>query len=145
MKIVAKNRRARFDYDILDTVEAGMILTGPEVKSCRNGNVNLSGAYVSILGEKAFLKKAKIARYQYASDPHYDPERDRELLLKKAEARRLMSKSAEKGIAVIPLEVRAGRFIKVLLGLARGRKKHDKRQRTREREVERRLRRGFER
>lgn len=142
MKIVAKNRRAHFDYDILDTVEAGVMLTGPEVKSCRNGNMNLSGAYVSFLGKNIVLKKAKIAPYRYTSDPHYDPERDRELLLKNAEARHLMSKGAEKGIAVIPLEVRAGRYIKILLGLARGRKRFDKRQHIKEREIMRQLQQG---
>lgn len=145
MKIVAQNRRARFDYEIVETIEAGIILTGQEVKSARGGGMHLSGAYVSFLGGKPLLKHAKIQPYKYASQlDGYDPERDRELLLRSAERDRLFGASAEKGMAVLPLEVRSGRTIKVLLGLGRGRKKRDKRQRIKEREVERMLRRGEE-
>ncbi len=145
MKVVAQNRRARFDYEILETVEAGIVLTGQEVKSCRAGHVNLSGAYVSFLGGRPTLKKAKIQKYRYAGDiGAYDPERDRPLLLKKREADRLLGKAQEKGITVLPLEVRASHHIKVLLGLGRGRKKHDKRERIKERDLQRRLKRGEE-
>ena len=142
MKVVAVNRRARFDYDILETFEAGLVLTGPEVKSSRNGGVSLAGAYVSFLAGKALLKNAKIAPYKFAAKMPHEVERDRELLLKGKEAERIASLANEKGVTVIPLEVRAGRFIKVLLGVARGRKTIDKRQAIRKREVERRLRRG---
>ncbi|MBI3618845.1 SsrA-binding protein SmpB [Candidatus Peregrinibacteria bacterium] len=145
MKIVAQNRRARFDYEILESVEAGMLLTGPEVKSCRAGQVSLAGAYVSFLGGKPMLKHAKIAKYAYAASiADYDPERDRELLLGKSQSVRLQLSVAEKGISIIPLEVHAGKYIKVLLALARGRKTIDKRQRIKEREIERKLREGRE-
>jgi SsrA-binding protein len=145
MKVVAKNRRARFDYEILETVEAGIVLTGQEVKSARGGGMNLSGAYVSFLGGKPVLKQAKILPYKYASGlESYDPGCDRPLLLRKSEANRLLGKAAEKGLTVLPLEVRSGRTVKVLLGVGRGRKKGDKRARIREREVLRRLRRGEE-
>jgi len=145
VKVVAQNRRARFDYEILETVEAGIILTGQEVKSARMGGMHLSGAYVSFLGGKPVLKQAKILPYKYASGlVGNEPDRDRELLLHKVEANRLLGKAAEKGLTVLPLEVRSGRTIKVLLGVGRGRKKGDKRQRIREREVERKLRRGEE-
>ncbi|TSC59116.1 MAG: SsrA-binding protein [Candidatus Peregrinibacteria bacterium Greene0416_19] len=148
MKVVAHNRRARFDYEILDTVEAGIVLIGGEVKSCRGGQVNLSGAYVSFLGGKPFLKKAKISAYKFAAlqpgarAPGYEPERDRELLMKKSEAERLRARAEEKGMTIVPLEVRAGKYIKVLLGVGRGRKTLDKRQRIKERETSRRLREG---
>ena len=145
MKVVARNQRARFDYEILETIEAGIILTGQEVKSARGGHISLAGAYVSFLSDKPVLKNAKIQPYKYASDlAGYEPDRDRELLLRKRECDRLMGSATEKGMSIIPLEVRSGRTVKILLGLGRGRKKADKRQRIREREVERHLRRGEE-
>lgn len=141
MKIVAQNRRAKFDYEITDTFEAGLMLTGQEVKSCRMGQVNLAGSYVSFFGGKPLIKHMKISAYKYAGPlPDYDPERDRPLLLKKNEALKLDSAQAEKGIAIIPLEVRAGKFIKLLIGIGKGRKKMDKRQKIREREMGRRIR-----
>ena len=145
MKVVAANRRAKFDYEILETVEAGITLTGPEVKSCRLGQVNLAGSYVSFLGGKPVLKQMKISLYKYAGNqPDYDPGRDRLLLLKKSELARLEASQAEKGIAIVPLEVRAGKFIKIAIVLGRGRKRLDKRQRIREREMGRNLREGKE-
>ncbi len=143
MKTVAKNRRAKYDYQITDTVEAGIVLTGQEVKSCRNGNVNLSGSYVSFLEDKPVLKGAKISPYSHASNlENYNPGRDRPLLLKKSEASRLQSALDEKGVSLVPLEVKAGKFIKVVLGLGKGKKRHDKREKIREREQRRRLKRG---
>lgn len=142
MKVVAENRRARFDYEILETLEAGLTLTGAEVKSCRLGQIHLSGSYVSFLTQPPILKHAHIAPYKYAADPSYDPHRDRPLLVKKAELRKLAALTKQQGVTVVPLEIRAGKFIKVLLGVARGRKKADKRQRIKERELERKLRQG---
>ncbi|MDD4319070.1 MAG: SsrA-binding protein SmpB [Candidatus Peribacteraceae bacterium] len=145
MKVVAQNRRARFDYEILETVEAGVVLSGQEAKSCRAGHVNLAGSYVSFTAGKPVLKKAKIAPYAFAGPlPDYDPEQDRPLLLKKNESGKLQSSAAEKGVSVVPLEVRAGKFIKVLLGVGRGCKTIDKRQRIKEREVGRKIREGRE-
>jgi SsrA-binding protein len=141
MKVVAENRRARFDYEILETAEAGIVLTGQEVKSCRLGQVNLSGSYVSFFKGVPRIKHMKISPYKYAGSlPGYDPERDRELLLKKAELEKMERAADEKGMTIIPLQVRAGRFIKVLLGLGLGRKKIDKRQKIKEREIERKIR-----
>lgn len=141
MKVVAQNRRARFDYEIGETVEAGLILTGQEVKSCRLGQISLAGSYVSFFGGRPLLKQAKISVYKYAGHlPDYDPGHDRELLLGKAEAAKLQSKQEEKGVSLIPLEVRAGRFIKIVIGIAKGRKTIDKRQRIKERETSRRIR-----
>ena len=145
MKIVAQNRRARFDYEITDTVEAGIVLTGQEAKSARLGHVSLAGSYVSFLGGKPILKQVKISPYAYASGLEgYDPGHDRPLLLKKSELTRLESAQAEKGVSIIPLEVHSGKFIKILLGLAKGRKTIDKRQRIKERDVSRRMRMGRE-
>lgn len=145
MKIVAKNRRATFDYEILETVEAGLVLTGPEVKSCRMGQVSLLGSYVSFFGGKPVLKQAKISPYKYAGPmPNYDPGHDRELLLRKNQAAKLEAAQAEKGISIVPLEVQAGKFIKVVIGIGRGRKRFDKRQKIKEREVGRNMREGRE-
>lgn len=145
MKTVASNRRARFDYEIIETLEAGIMLTGPEVKSARAGHVDLRGAYVSFAGRQPLLKQSTIAPYQYAADKAtYLPGRDRPLLLKKSEAEKLKEQSEQKGITVVPLEVKAGKYIKVVLGIARGRKTIDKRSRIREREMSKKLRKGEE-
>jgi SsrA-binding protein len=145
MKIVAKNKRATFDYDIQEKTEAGIVLTGQEVKSVRIGNADLKGAYVSFSSGKPVLKNATIQPYKYASNlKDYDPGRDRALLLHQKEIDRLVGSSQEKGISVLPLEMHAGRTIKVLIGVGRGRKKYDKRQKIKERDVERRLQKGEE-
>lgn len=145
MKVVAQNRRAKFDYEIIDTLEAGVILTGQEVKSCRSGHVNLSGAYVSFLSGKPVLKNSTIAPYAFASGlDDYKPGRERELLISKKDREKLLSASEEKGVAIIPLEIRAGKFIKVLLGLGKGRKTIDKRQRIKDRDIGRRIKKGEE-
>ena len=143
-KTVAQNRRARFDYEILETVEAGVMLTGQEVKSCRMGHVNLAGAYVTFVNGKPVLKKAKISLYAFATATDYDPERDRPLLLKKNEVEKLQSQTETKGITVIPLEVRAGKYIKVVLGLGRGRKNYDKRNKIKEKDIDRKMKQGRE-
>jgi SsrA-binding protein len=145
MKIVAKNRRARFDYEILETIEAGMVLTGQEVKSCRMGHMDLSGAYVSFLHGKPSLKQSKISPYAFSSGMQdFSPGRDRPLLLKKAESEKLQMMADQKGISIIALEVQAGKYIKVLLGIGRGRKTIDKRQAIKEREMKTKLRKGEE-
>ena len=142
MKTVAQSRRARFDYAIEETVLAGILLSGPEVKSCRAGHVDLSGAYVSFLGSTPVLKHLTIAPYRFALVDAFETGRDRTLLLSKKEIERLESASTEKGIAIIPLEVQVGKHVKVLLGIGRGRKTIDKRQRIKERDVEKSMRRG---
>lgn len=145
MKTVASNRRARFDYQIDDTVLAGIMLTGQEVKSCRMGHADLSGSYVSFRGSVPVIKHLKVMPYKFASGlDGYDPAQDRTLLLKKNEAEKLRAASEQKGITIIPLEVQAGKFIKILLGIARGRKTIDKRRVIKERDVEKRMRRGDE-
>ncbi len=144
MKTVAQNRRAKFDYEILETIEAGIMLTGPEVKSCRAGHVSLAGSYLSFQRDIPVLKKMKISKYGPASNIAHEEERDRELLIKKAEKEKLLKYIEQKGIAVVPTEVRTGRFVKVLLAVGRGRKKLDKRARIKEREMDKKMRRGEE-
>lgn len=141
MKVVAQNRRARFDYEIIESVEAGIVLTGQEVKSCRLGQVSLAGSYVSFASGKPVLKALKISPYTYASGlDGYDPGHDRLLLIRKSQIEKLQAAASEKGMTVIPLEVHSDRFIKVLIGIGKGRKRMDKRQRMKEREVGRRVR-----
>lgn len=141
MKVVANNRRATFDYEILETLEAGLILTGQEVKSCRQGHCDLRGAYVSFQTIPPRLKQMTIRPYSHAGKlTDYNPSRERELLLKKTEVEKLHTASEEKGLTIIPIEVNAGKFIKIKLGVARGRKKYDKRQKIREREMAKKVR-----
>lgn len=145
MKPVATNRRAKFDYEITETVEAGIILSGQEVKSCRKGHIDLSAAYVTFPSGKAILKGAKIRAYDFASNiGDYSPGKDRQLLLKKREIEKLKAVSEQSGMSVIPLEVRAGKFIKIVIGIGRGRKTIDKRARIKERDINRRMKRGEE-
>jgi SsrA-binding protein len=145
MKIVAQNRRARFDYQIDDTVLAGLILTGQEVKSCRMSHVDLAGSYVSFLGGKPLIKHLKIQPYPFASQlDGYDPGRDRFLLLNKSEIAKLESAAAGRGVTIVPLEVQAGKTIKVLIGIAHGRKTIDKRQVIKDRDMKKKLHKGEE-
>ncbi len=145
MKTVASNRRARFDYKITDTVLAGIMLTGQEAKSCRLGHVDLGGAYVSFHGGKPVIKHLKIQPYRFASGlDGYDPGHDRPLLLNKKEIDMLQSAANQKGTTIVPIEVQAGRTIKILLGLAEGRKTIDKRQLIKERDISKKMRKGEE-
>jgi SsrA-binding protein len=137
MKTVAANRKARFEYEILDTLEAGMVLTGGEAKSCRMGHIDMSGAYVSVLRGIVTLKQCKIMPYKFASGADHIIGRDRTLLLNKKQIDNIHAAIAQKGIAVIPLEIKAGKYVKVLLGIGRGRKRHDKRAAIKDRETKR--------
>lgn len=139
MPTYAENKQARFDYNILETLEAGLVLTGPEVKSVRAGHINLKGAFVTFHGDQTFLTNAHISKYRYASAlPGYDPDRSRPLLLKKKEVAYLRGKAQEKGLTIVPLSVYTkGRHIKVTVGLARGKKMYDKRAAIKKRELNR--------
>lgn len=145
MKAITTNRAARRNYEILDQYEAGIVLTGSEVKSLRAGNANLKDSFVHIRRGEAFLVNAHIAPYPMARDGGHEPERPRKLLLHKREIERLGSKLAEQGLSLIPLQMywKDGRA-KVELGLGKGRRAYDKRQaikkRDQDREVERALR-----
>ena len=143
-KPVATHRKARFEYEILERLEAGIALLGPEVKSLRAGNASLVDAYAMVRRGEVFLVNAHISPYTQASRENSDPKRERKLLLHRAEIARLAAKVAERGLTLVPLQLyfREGRA-KVELALARGRRRHDKRDAIREREQERELRRAL--
>jgi len=137
-KLIANNRKARHLYEILETHEAGLVLRGTEVKSLREGQINFKDAYATISREEAWLIGCHIAPYHHGTDANHDPERPRKLLLHRREITRLVGKIAERGLTLVPLRLyfKDGRA-KLEIGLARGRKLHDKRQAIREREVRR--------
>ncbi len=128
IKYIVKNRKARFDYEIKDTFEAGIELRGPEVKSIRDGKINIADAYAIIVNGEVILKNLHISPYKMASD-NYDPLRQRRLLLNKREIRKVKAQIEQKGMTLIPLGLYFSRnLVKIELGLAIGRKKYDKRQ-----------------
>jgi SsrA-binding protein len=137
-RTVATNRRARHEFEILETVEAGLVLKGTEVKSLRAGQVTFKDAYATMRNDEAWLTGCHISPYSHGTDANHDPERDRKLLLHRREISRLTGKVAERGLTLIPLRIyfKKGRA-KLELGLARGKKLHDKRSALREREVRR--------
>lgn len=148
MSDLAINRRAHFDYNILQTYEAGIELRGFEVKAIKNGRMNLAGAFAVIRNDEAWLLNTTISPYQAKNTPaDYDPARSRRLLLHKAQIKELIGAASQKGLTIIPLKVYTKRNrVKVLLGLARHKKKADKREvikrRESEREIARVIRRG---
>lgn len=138
MKVIYENRKAYFNFEILEEFVAGIVLTGSEIKSIRAGHVNLKGAFVSVVGGEAWLKGANIIRYKYDSSASYDPFRDRKLLLKKAEIEKLANHLGGKAATIAPLAIGLqGPFAKLRLAIVRGRKKEDKRQVIKEREQKR--------
>jgi len=137
-QIIATNRRARYDYEIVDTVEAGLALIGPEVKSLRAGNANLSDGYAFVRRGEMFLHNVHIGAYENAWRENAEPRRERKLLLHRQEIRRLEVKASEAGMTLIPLRLyfKNGRA-KVEIGLCRGKQRHDKRESIRKRESDR--------
>lgn len=133
-KVVATNRKARHDYEIVDTFECGIVLRGSEVKSLRDAQVQLKDAYADIRDGEVWLERAHIAPYSFAIGGGHDPERPRKLLLHRREIDRLLGKVNEVGLTLIPLQIyfKGGRA-KVELALAKGRRTYDKRQKIRER------------
>ncbi len=128
-KVVARNRRARFEYDLLETVEAGIVLTGTEVKSLRNGKASLEESYAGIEGGEVWLYGCDIPEYLQAHRMNHKPKRPRKLLLHRREIDKLIAKASEKGLTLIPLKMyfKDG-MAKVELSVARGRKLYDKRE-----------------
>ncbi len=148
MLLLAENRKARHNYSILEKFEAGLVLTGPEVKSAKNGRANLQGAYVIPKSGELWLTGLQIAPYPPAhrEQANYDLSRDRKLLLTQAEINYLFGKLKQKGLTVVPLSLYTShRFIKVELGLARGKTLYDKRVSLKRRETERDIRRSLKR
>jgi SsrA-binding protein len=143
-QVVASNRRARHDYEVLDTFEAGIALLGPEVKSLRNGKASLTDGYALIRRGEVFLANVHVGPYEKAWRENADPRRERKLLLHRAEISRLEGRVAERGLTLIPLQLyfKHGRA-KVELGLCRGKRRYDKRESIRQRETERDLQRAL--
>ena len=146
-KTLARNRKALHEYHVIDTYEAGIVLAGPEVKSIRAGRASLAEAFARIEGNEAYLHGMHISPYDPASRWNVDPTRTRKLLLNRREIRRLIGATQQEGLTLVPLElyVKDG-FIKVEIALARGKKRHDKREdlkkRDADREIQRAVRRG---
>ena len=141
--VLTENKKAYFDYEVLEKLEAGIVLTGQEVKSIRSGRVSLAGSYIIIRNEEAYLINASVPPYQVKNAlPEYDPARPRKLLLKKREIKYLIGKSRQKSLTLIPLMMytKKGK-IKIEFGLGKGKKKTDKRETIQKRETERRIKR----
>jgi SsrA-binding protein len=142
MKIYAENKRGRFNYEILEAYEAGVILSGAEVKSIRKGQISLKEAFGTARGNELWLTNAHISPYKPAGNADYDPTHSRKLLLKKSEVIKIIGTIQAAGLTLIPLKVydKNGR-IKIELGVGKGKKKYDKREaiklREQKREIER--------
>ncbi|MCK9246495.1 MAG: SsrA-binding protein SmpB [Anaerolineaceae bacterium] len=137
-KVVSTNKKARFEYFILETFEAGLALKGTEIKSVRNGQISLQEAYVRTNGEEVWLVGAHIAPYVHASAFQHDPKRDRKLLMHKREIRKLFDEVRIKGMTIVPIKVYLkGGKAKLEIGLAKGKKQYDKREAIKERDIER--------
>ena len=138
VKTVATNRKARFEYQLLETFEAGLVLKGTEIKSVRKGQISLQEAYVRTDGKQAWLVGAHIAPYEHASAFQHDPDREKKLLLNKREIRELYDAVRIKGLTIIPVRVylKGGRA-KVEIAIAKGKKKYDKREAIKKRDFER--------
>lgn len=141
MPTYAHNRKALYNYSIEDQIEAGLVLAGHEVKSIRNGQASLDGAYVTIRNGEAFLRNAYVGKYKQASNlDGYQELRERKLLLHKNELLRLQSKTKEKGLTLIPLQIYTSKHrLKLKIGLARGKKQFDKRESIKKKELKRKL------
>lgn len=142
IKVVCQNKKARFNFHIIEVIEAGMVLLGTEVKSLRQGRANLKDSYARIKNGELFLMQAHISPYTHAYYDNHEPDRDRKLLVHKRELKRLQGKTQEKGLTLVPLRIyfKDGKA-KVELALARGKRTFDKREslkrKTEQRDLER--------
>jgi SsrA-binding protein len=137
-KMLCLNKKARHSYEILETLEAGIMLGGPEVKSLRNGGGNIKDSYAVIKNFEAYIHNFHISPYTQANIFNYEPRRPRKLLLHKREILRLSGKVKEKGLTLIPLSIYLkGNLIKVEVGLAKGKQVHNKKEAIKERDVKR--------
>jgi SsrA-binding protein len=138
IKIISDNKKARFDYHIIETFEAGLVLRSSEVKSLRNAQVQLKDSYVSFQGNEAFLQNAHISVYNASSYNNHDPERLRKLLLHKAEIQKIRISVEQKGLTCVPLKLyfKEG-YAKAEIALVKGKKAHDKRDSIKKRDADR--------
>ncbi|NLC93045.1 MAG: SsrA-binding protein SmpB [Treponema sp.] len=145
-KIIAENRKARFDYFIEEKIECGVELQGTEVKSVKNGNISFPDSFAEIINNEVWLKNFHISEYIFSSIFNHNPDRPKKLLLHKDEIKKLRRKVDEKGYTLIPIDfyLKDGR-LKVTLGVCKGKKNYDKRATIKERDTERDVRRNFSR
>ncbi|EKF1562822.1 SsrA-binding protein SmpB [Listeria monocytogenes] len=143
-KLVAQNKKARHDYAIEETFEAGIVLQGTEIKSVRNARVNLKDSYARIDKGEIFLHNMHISPYEQGNRYNHDPLRTRKLLLHKKQISRLIGETKESGYSIVPLKmyIKDG-YAKLLIGVARGKKKYDKRQDLKQKEAKRDIERAF--
>ena len=143
-KIIAENRKARFDYFIEDTYECGIVLEGTEVKSVKNGNISFPDAFAEITNGEVWVKNFHISEYSFSSIFNHDPDRPKKLLLHAEEIKRLTRRVEEKGCTLIPLDfyLKNGR-VKVTLGVCKGKKMYDKRASIKDRDIQRDIQREF--
>jgi len=140
IKIIATNRKANFEYEILSRYEAGMVITGTEVKSLREGKVNMQEAYGRIINNEAWIVNSHINEYKFGNINNHEPLRTRKLLLNKKEIRKIKQELQEKGLTLVPLKMYfKGSLVKMEIGIARGKKLYDKRESIKKRETERKL------
>ena len=144
-KIYAKNRQAHYNYEILEKLEAGLVLSGAEAKAVKQGKVNLKGAYINFQQNKAGIAKMHIGKYEPAgAQGEYDPTRWRPILLHKKQIAYLLGKEQEKGLTIIPLMVYTiSRYIKVEIGICKGRKTYNKKEIIKKRDTDRELKRAL--
>lgn len=139
--IIQENKQARFDYHIIETFEAGMVLTGSEVKSLRLKQIQFKDSYISFKGHEAYLQNAHIAEYKASSYNNHSPERLRKLLLSQNELKKIAGSLNEKGLTCVPLKIYfKNGLVKLEIALVKGKKLHDKREAIRKRDVDQQLR-----
>ncbi len=145
MKTIIENKKALFNYEVLEKFKAGIVLTGQEVKSIKTGRVNLRGSFVVLRQEEVFLIGVSVPPYQPKNAPRdYNPQRSRKLLLQKAEIKKMIGKAQQKGLTMIPLKLYTEKGkIKLEFAIVRGKKKTDKREKIKKREVEREIERAL--
>ncbi|MGA1861721.1 SsrA-binding protein SmpB [Deferribacter thermophilus] len=138
MKVLATNKKAYHDYEIIEKYEAGIVLKGTEVKSAKNGRINLRDSFIRINNGEAFLLNCHISPYEQGNIMNHDPTRTRKLLLHKREISRLAGKVQEKGLTLVPLKVYLkNNLVKVEIALAKGKKLHDKRESIKKKDLDR--------
>lgn len=139
-KLIAQNKKARHDYSVLDTMEAGIVLQGTEIKSIRNGRINLKDGFARVRNGEAFLYNVHISPYDQGNLFNHDPTRTRKLLLHKKQIAKLTSETKTTGVTLVPLKVYIKNgFAKVLIGIAKGKKTYDKREDLKRKEVDRQI------
>ena len=140
IKVIATNRKANFEYEILNRYEAGIVITGTEVKSIRDGKINIQESYGRIVNDEVWIINSHINEYKYGNINNHEPLRNRKLLLNKREIRKIKQQLQEKGLTLVPLKVYfKGSLVKIEIGIAKGKKLYDKRESIKKRDIERNL------